>query len=553
MKIESIQIQGIKSHQKTQIDLAEYSVIVGENNSGKSTILLAVLWFFGEQKINALQVSQRVEDVFVEIEFSGIAPDSGLASVAKERNATIRAGKKREKFDEKATGPEYFFKAQDGSYQVLKKLPDEFDLFYVPAVRSLTDELKLTATSSYNKLVQKVLASRIGKEGDKEDHFAKIMKAIKGLSDFMSEGDNGALKKMAEVIKANMLSYQGVELGFDFKSLSVDELIKNCLDPHTKIEGFDSKFPVSAQGDGFQRSLTFSLITSLAEQDSTSNRLALYLIEEPELFLHPNHQMYFRTKLVAMASKAGNQVLVTSHSPYFVSNVSDYSQIKRAYLKNRETIVSQLSKSDVENICAENGKLMADATNAVGPKNWDRKKLENEAKRIAEDDHLRYLLWIDPRRANAFLSGKVILVEGSTEKSFFSYLFDSSDSPFGADSRTADVAVVDVNGKYHMFKFIKLLNKLGIRVWCIHDTDNDKENFISHKVLNDNLKALEKSGELQGRLELNPELEAALGIEKHPHYPDIEIYKALASNQKNCKESKSFKAICSMVSDILKA
>jgi predicted ATP-dependent endonuclease of OLD family len=554
MKITDIRIQGIKSHQNTTFTTGDYSVIVGENNSGKSTVLMAILWFFGEQKINSLQVSQKVEEVAVEVDFSDVAPDSGLAVAAPEGKATIRASKKRNKFDEKATGPEYFFKATDGTFQSLKKFPAEFDVFYVPAVRALTDELKLTATSSYNKLVQRVLASRIGKEDDKEDRFSKIMSAIKEFSKFMSEGDNGALNKMAEVIRANMLNYQGVELGFDFKTLSVDELIKNCLDPHTKIEGFgETKFPVHVQGDGFQRSLTFSLITSLADTEPDPKRLTLYLIEEPELFLHPNHQIYFRTKLEAMGSKGASQVIVTSHSPYFVSNVKDYSQIKRVYLKDRQSLISQLTDADVEEICLQNGKLMADATNAVGPKNWDEKELEREAIRIAEDDHLRYLLWIDPRRANAFLSAKVILVEGSTEKSLFSYLFGSADSPLGADSRTADVAIVDVNGKYHMFKFIRLLKKLGIRVWCIHDSDNDKETFISHKILNENLKALEKSLDLEGRLELRGDVETTLGIKKHPNFPDIEIYKALVSNAKKCKESKGFKSIVSFVAEILAA
>ena len=52
--------------------------------------------------------------------------------------------------------------------------------------------------------------------------------------------------------------------------------------------------------------MMFSLIANLAElnkreqkagKKTARNDCTFYLIEEPELFLHPNHQTYFRNKL----------------------------------------------------------------------------------------------------------------------------------------------------------------------------------------------------------------------------------------------------------------
>src|SRR3990167_8784149 len=70
MKISEIKIHGIKSYTDTTIKMSDYSVFVGENNSGKSNIFFAILWFFGKEKISSKDVNSKiVDDPYVEIEF----------------------------------------------------------------------------------------------------------------------------------------------------------------------------------------------------------------------------------------------------------------------------------------------------------------------------------------------------------------------------------------------------------------------------------------------------------------------------------------------------
>lgn len=348
-----------------------------------------------------------------------------------------------------------------------------------------------------------------------------------------------------------MLDYDDIEIGFKLDPPNVDELIKNSFKPFATSGG--GELPLESQGMGFQRSLIFPLICNMAELDTSSNDLSLYLIEEPELFLHPNHQNYFRNRLLELSNQSNSQVLLTSHAPYFLNNIENYSQIKRISIKDGISNLREVSHNEVLQICEKNGDLIAEAKNACKNQKWADKELKEEAEKISKEDELRYLLWIDPNRANAFLSNKVILVEGSTEKALFSFLFNNCDGDFYSERRTSDLTVVDVNGKYHFYKFANLLHRLGIPVWILYAGDRDKEppNELSHKKLNEYIIQLKNDGVIIGCLRLDPELEPFLGIDKDGNKPDISIYDKLTKNNKKCRDGKNYKKITEFVKQII--
>ena len=81
----------------------------------------------------------------------------------------------------------------------------------------------------------------------------------------------------------------------------------------------------------------------MADIKVNPSKMILYLIEEPEIFLHPNHQTHFRNKLTELSEEPNNQIILTSHSPYFLNNVKNYSQIKRVYIKENTSVLKELT------------------------------------------------------------------------------------------------------------------------------------------------------------------------------------------------------------------
>lgn len=575
MKITSLHIHGIRSFIDASVTMRDYTVFVGENNSGKSNLLFALLWFFGKEKLSKSDLNEQVsDDPYVEVTF---ALQAGEKFVHPEEYLVddkfrVKATAQRADIMQKPSSAEYHgYTGKNEDIPKNSKLmgwknvaqASFGELVYIPSVHPLSDELKLTTKSSFNQLVSNYVIARMMAEDEKAGHYRQVSEAIASLSTFMKTGEGSAMKLLKDDIASKMLSYDGVELDFDLEPPVADELIKSCIRPQVIVDGSSTPFPITSQGDGFQRSMIFSLLTNLAEltkrqaatgKKNIKNNCTYYLIEEPEIFLHPNHQMYFRNKLEELAEDSASQVLIVSHSPYFLNYVSDFSRIKRVTKEQNVSKVIEISTDEINSICKDNGDLMARAKDACRATQFSVEEFKSESQKIAEDDHLRYLLWIDPTRANAYLSKKVILVEGPTEKAFFAFMFNDPDGDFYEEKETSNIAVIDTVGKYHFYKFARLLHKLGVKVWCVSDEDEDScRNGISHKLLNEGLTKLKAEQDIQDVFFCKPDLEALLGIEKNRVMPDISLYSSLRANVASCRSSEGYKSLVAFASAILSA
>lgn len=555
MKIEKLIIEGIKSHRNTEFTLENYNTIVGENNSGKSNILFAIRWFFkdGNVKIQKEDVNYDYRDdprLILEFVFE---PGEKIPAIFDENYAVdgnrfyIKAYCDYEDVKTKPQFPkhELIKEGLEAKKLATAKVTSLVDLIYVPSIRELSDEIKFTANSTINKLVSKYVIERIESDDAKSGKYRKVEDSINELSDFISSGENSAFENLKKSISNYMLDYGNVEINFQLEPPTVSELIKNSFEASVKISG--KKLPLDSQGMGFQRSLIFSLICNMANlEPNSSDTHNLYLIEEPELFLHPNHQNHFKNKLIKLSSQ-NNQVILISHSPYFLNNIENYSQLKRVSLVSNISNLKEISHDKVKDICDQNGKLMAEAFNHDG--RWNERELQREANKIAEEDELRYLLWIDPDRANAFLSKKVILVEGSTEKALFSFIFDN---PNDDNKRKSEIMVVDINGKYHFYKFANLLHNLGITTWILHDGDKNRvHSGIDHRKLNEYIAKLKVDDIIVDFKRVDPDIEGFLGIDKDKHKPDISIYQKLVINDCDCRNSENYNEIIDFIRNIV--
>ena len=70
MKIKTIEIENWRSIKNMKISAQDLMIIIGQNNHGKSNLLSAILFFFGEIKHQDLDFSQGSKELFIDIEFS---------------------------------------------------------------------------------------------------------------------------------------------------------------------------------------------------------------------------------------------------------------------------------------------------------------------------------------------------------------------------------------------------------------------------------------------------------------------------------------------------
>ena len=198
-----------------------------------------------------------------------------------------------------------------------------------------------------------------------------------------------------------------------------------------------------------QRALTFALIKVIADElkeereqsiaeipESRSVSSSTYFIlEEPELYLHPQAQRSLFDSLVEL-SKSGNQVMLCTHSSALV-DLDKYRSI---------CIVKKDSEDDGTKVCQCLNELF------VGD--------------IKKDFNLSY--WINPDRSELFFAKKVILLEGATEKTVIPYLAKK------LNVFKYDYTLIDCGSKSSIPSYMQLLNKFSIPYVVVYDQDHQE-------------------------------------------------------------------------------
>ena len=202
--------------------------------------------------------------------------------------------------------------------------------------------------------------------------------------------------------------------------------------------GYMSK--VSMQGSGARRTLLWTALKYVVESEKEkSERPHVLLLDEPEICLHPTAIREARKVLYGLPETKNWQVMVTTHSPIFIDLSYDNTTIIR---------VDRNSNDEVR------------STTLYRPQNA---KLSDDDK-----ENLKLLNMCDPYFHEFFFGGKIVVVEGDTEYTAFSWLKMEFPDEY------QDIHVIRARGKNTIPSVAKILNQFTASYAILHDTDNPK-------------------------------------------------------------------------------
>lgn len=187
-----------------------------------------------------------------------------------------------------------------------------------------------------------------------------------------------------------------------------------------------STFSVSRASSGEKEILNFLLGIFAFRTEG-----GLIIIDEPELHLHPRWQATLRDLLVHLATTTHNQIVLSTHSPVFITP-DTIANVRRVARDHTGT------------------------TKVIRPS--------------GEDQHRRDLLHILNSHNNEriFFADKVLLVEGIQDRLVFERLIDL----FRRAANLTDVIeVVEVHGKGNFAKYRELLSAVDIPKCIVADLD----------------------------------------------------------------------------------
>ena len=173
------------------------------------------------------------------------------------------------------------------------------------------------------------------------------------------------------------------------------------------------------------------IVIFLANLITAENKI--FCIEEPETHLHP-HAQRLMFEFIQECNK-NNQILVISHSPFFVNEkkIESHKIVKEV---GGKTQVNQLPKKYIDR--KENSKI--------------EQIMDTETKEI-------------------FFSRKVLLTEGPTEKGALPIFAKNSDNDFDKSG----ISIIYVGGKNNFEMFVKILQgfKIPYSILCDRDAIMD--------------------------------------------------------------------------------
>lgn len=203
---------------------------------------------------------------------------------------------------------------------VVKNLPS---LYLLPAITDYSNEIdKRQSTSTFRRLMGE-LSERILKNDPRyeeiEDSLENVSRLLNSLGDGGGEGRLEALgtieKQIADLLKKLMPTVDSVSLTVEIAEIK--DLFSDGVGL-TIDDGVETD--VLAKGNGLQRCVVFSLLSTLIETQRESNddevQSIILAIEEPELYIHPQLSKLF-FDVMSDFSKT-DQVIYTTHSPIFV-------------------------------------------------------------------------------------------------------------------------------------------------------------------------------------------------------------------------------------------
>jgi predicted ATP-dependent endonuclease of OLD family len=142
-----------------------------------------------------------------------------------------------------------------------------------------------------------------------EEYFTR---EYKRLAVFQKE-INVEMQKEAAILKSYMQEYASNLQDIDITpNIAWKDAIKS-VDVSFQFNGDDKFIPMTHKGTGYRRLFMVARFRYLAEKSKGNN--IIYLIEEPETFLHPTAQQDLLSALKELSYD--NQVVTTTHSPVF--------------------------------------------------------------------------------------------------------------------------------------------------------------------------------------------------------------------------------------------
>lgn len=441
MKLFQLKIRNYKAFSE-EVTLNLYAsryALIGRNNSGKSTVLNAINLLLGSKDPRYMNLAESdyfniEEDVFIELTMvvDDIKEIWDLPTAQKYKAIFASKYKKdrfsaqivitiNQKLDNTISDK---FTISFAGFPVHQKISDLRNSLaknvIAPPIRDAKDELSASKWTAYGVLMKSILES--------SPRYEELNNHLTQLNTLIEEMLN---EEKEQILSSSQLITFIQDIKFQLtKENKPSELLRNL---ELFVQENDKFFHIEDTGTGTQSTIIIAILELALKHKATKSKVLC--IEEPELFIHPQGIRFLAQLIDKIVKETGCQVLVSTHSPIFISTLDPRSIIRIEKDKNGSKI-HQL------------------------PSNYQ--DVDNKIKRTLNSEN-----------AEMFFSSKVVLVEGETEQIIFNEISSSLKTDDGVEVNyfRNNCTVCSVGGKDNIGNYLDILRKYNIPTKAIVDND----------------------------------------------------------------------------------
>jgi len=324
MQILELNIGNFRSlhNQKFKFDQSNVNIIVGENNTGKTSILKALEYLFSPAKKTALKDKNvKYSDIIkISIKFTPNSRERNKFSehIGKEISTKTIIIERKHKYDSNA---KYYI-----NHEEVRGF--EFGAFaqFLSSKFLLINPLRDIELEDIEKEWDRKLSYRQLTRYMRERVIIESQKSFKRLNNYLKPKLIGITDSLKEALR---LPEGTVTFSF---APDIEEVLDNIK---FFVDQNDGLADLRAKGQGIRSQAAMIFRGAFSSTDNPQ----IIAIEEPELHLHPS-MVRILIRNINKNAQTGKQFILTSHSQNAIDSLSP-GQIRRVCMDDAETIIIQ--------------------------------------------------------------------------------------------------------------------------------------------------------------------------------------------------------------------
>lgn len=340
---------------------------------------------------------------------------------------------------------------------------------YVPAVKDASSEQAEAKATALGKLLARTVRSKVNFK-DPLDAIRKEMQEKYGK--ILAESQE-QLTEISEALRKRLMEWAHRDATLRLKwhqdpekAVRVDEPFAQAILGEAGFEGELTRF-----GHGLQRSFLLALLQELSGGDVENGPQLILGCEEPELYQHPPQARHLHNLLLSLGEQ-NSQMLVATHSPYFVSG-QGFETVRMVRKSNGISSITWTTHGEVSDRIAQ---------------------VQGEKPIKAAGQLAKIHQALQPGLSEMFFASRIVFVEGLEDTAYLTTYLHLMN--LWHEYRRLGCHLIPTDGKSEMLQPLAVAGCLQIPAFVVFDSDGDKpdRNGSKEKHRKDNCAILGLSG-----------------------------------------------------------